>query len=358
MRPLDGIRVLSLATQYPGPFATMLLADLGADVVIVERPGTGDPGRRSAAFFATLNRGKRSLALDLKTEKYKAALLKLVDKADVFIEGFRPGVAKRLGFGYEDLSKRNPRLVYASISGFGQTGPYRDRPAHDLSLQALVGLLHGHEEGAARGPYMAWADLSSGTFAALGILAGLMQRTITGRGTEVDVSMSDTLAVWLAGWYGPLMDGEQPLMLEYPGFGCYQCADSKWLSLSITFEDHLWRPLAETVGLDDFAGFDIGQRGARFGEIEPALKKAIAGKPFAHWETEFNKKNIAWAPVLSPEEATRDPHLRARGLFVERKDGGKPQWYVAQPLKFDGETPGPSGPSPELGNADPETVWD
>jgi len=357
MRPLDGIRILSLATQYPGPYATMLLADLGADVVIVERPGFGDPSRRNPGVFATFNRGKRSVALDLKTEKDKAALLKLVDKADVFIEGFRPGVAARLGFGWDDLAKRNPRLVYCSISGFGQTGPYRDRPAHDLSLQALVGLLHGREQGATEGPYMAWSDLSSAMFGALGVIAALFRRSVTGKGGEVDVAMSDTLAVWLAAWLGPLLNGEAPLALVYPGFGCYQCADGKWLSLSITFEDHLWAPLAELTGLDQYAGLDIWQRGERYGEIDPALHKAIAAKPFDYWETLFTEKNIAWAPVLSPEEATHDPHLLARGLFVERKDGGKPRRYVAQPLKFDGETLGPTGPSPDLGSTDPDSIW-
>jgi len=357
MKPLDGIRVLSLATQYPGPFATMLLADLGADVVIVERPGFGDPGRRNPDLFATLNRGKRSLALDLKTEKDKNALLRLADKADVFIEGFRPGVAARLGFGYDVLSARNPRLVYASISGFGQTGPYRDRPAHDLSLQALVGLLHGHEATAARGPYMAWADLSSGTFGALGILAGLFQRRVTGKGTEIDVAMSDTLAVWALGLLGPLMNGAPPMKLEFPGYGCYKCADGKWLALSITFEDHLWKPLAETVGIGQYGDLNIWQRGEQFEAIEAALKKAIAAQPYDVWAKKFTEKNIAWAPVWGPEQATKDPHFLARGLFVERNDAGKPRWYVAQPLKFDGETLGPTGPSPELGDTDPDSIW-
>lgn len=357
MKPLDGVRVLSLATQYPGPFATMLLSDLGADVVLVERPGMGDPSRRNPGVFATFNRGKRSLALDLKTEKDNAALLRLADKADVFIEGFRPGVAARLGFGYEALSKRNPRLVYASISGFGQTGPYRDRPAHDLSLQALVGLLYGREQHANEGPYMAWADLASGTFGAFGIVSALLQRSVTGKGCEVDVAMSDTLAVWMAAWLGPLLNGEAPLALRYPAFGCYQCADGKWLSLSITFEDHLWRPLAETVGIPQYADLNIWQRGDRMDEIDPALQQAIKAKPFDYWAKDFTEKNIAWAPVLSPEEATRDPHFRARGLFVERRDGGTSRWYVAQPLKFDGETLGPTGPSPALGDTDPDSVW-
>ena len=357
MRPLDGIKILSLATQYPGPFATMLLADLGADVVIVERPGFGDPSRRNPDVFATFNRGKRSLALDLKTEKDKAALLRLVDKADVFIEGFRPGVAERLGFGYEDLSARNAGLVYVSISGFGQTGPYRDRPAHDLSLQALVGLLHGRERGASDDPYAAWSDLSSAMFAALGVVSALHQRSVTGKGCVIDVAMSDTLASWMSAWLGPVLNGAPPLSLHYPGFGCYQCSDGKWVCLSITFEDRLWRPLAELTGLDEFAGLDIRQRGERVSEIEPRLKKSILSNPFEHWAKLFTEHNIAWTPVLSPEEATQDPHFHARGLFTERKDGGESRRYVAQPLKFDGQTLGPTGPSPALGESDPDDIW-
>ena len=140
-RPLAGMRVVSMAEQYPGPYATMIMSDLGAEVVIVERPGTGDPARQFPPFFAALNRGKRSVAIDMKTSEGVAALRRLVANADIFLEGFRPGTADRLGIGWEELRAVNDALVYVSISGFGQDGPYRLRPAHDLSYQAAAGLL-------------------------------------------------------------------------------------------------------------------------------------------------------------------------------------------------------------------------
>src|SRR5918911_346320 len=129
--PLAGIKILSLAEQYPGPYATLILSDLGADVILVERPSGGDPARQFLAFFESLNRNKRSVALDLKSEAGRSALFRLIQSADVFLEGFRPGTMERMGFGYEAVSAANQRIVYASISGFGQDGPYRDRPAHD-----------------------------------------------------------------------------------------------------------------------------------------------------------------------------------------------------------------------------------
>jgi crotonobetainyl-CoA:carnitine CoA-transferase CaiB-like acyl-CoA transferase len=204
---------------------------------------------------------------------------------------------------------------------------------------------------------MAWSDLSSGMFGALGVIAGLVQRGATGHGTEVDVAMSDTLAVLALAWLGPLLNGAAPMKLEFPGYGCYECADGKWLCLSVTFEDHFWKPLAELTGLGAYAGLNIWQRGEKFPEIDAELKKAMLTKPSDVWSALFDEKDIPWAPVLTPEQAIHDPHFRARELFVEREDGGKSRWYVAQPLKFDGQTLGPTGPSPELGDTDPESIW-
>ena len=138
---LDGIRIVCLAEQYPGPYATLLLADLGADVILVERPGSGDPARQFPGFHAALSRNKRSVVIDLKAEDGRRQLRDLVASADVLMEGFRPGTMERLGFGYAAVELLNPKLVYVSISGFGQSGPYRDRPAHDLSYQAIAGFL-------------------------------------------------------------------------------------------------------------------------------------------------------------------------------------------------------------------------
>jgi crotonobetainyl-CoA:carnitine CoA-transferase CaiB-like acyl-CoA transferase len=199
--PLTGVRILCLAEQYPGPYATLLLADLGAEVIIVERPGGGDPARLFPSFHGALNRNKRSLALDLKDEVDRARLFRLVETADVFMEGFRPGTISRLGFGPETLRAAHPRLVYVSISGFGQDGPYRDRPAHDLSYQAAAGLLSQMTGTTASTPPsdIAIGDLSSGLFAALGIVTvrshpygsgHLSRRLHDGRAGVADVGIS------------------------------------------------------------------------------------------------------------------------------------------------------------------------
>jgi crotonobetainyl-CoA:carnitine CoA-transferase CaiB-like acyl-CoA transferase len=226
--PLSGVRVLSLAEQYPGPYATLLLADLGADVVLVERPGGGDPSRKFPHFFVAINRKKRSVALDLKQPEGRAELTKLVRNADVFFEGYRPGVIDRLGFGHDDVLRLNPEIVYVSISGFGQSGPYRDRPAHDLSYQAVAGLLHTQAElgELAEPPSLPIGDLTSGTFAALAALVGLVARGRSGRGTFADVSVVDTLLSWMTTQVVPVLNRTGvPGIPREPGYRTYLTAD-------------------------------------------------------------------------------------------------------------------------------------
>ena len=203
-RPLDGLRVVSMAEQYPGPFCTMMLSDFGADVIQVERPDGGDPARFLPSFFEAINRGKRSLALDIKSADGRDRLLELIDRADVFLEGFRPGKLARLGLDWPTLSARNPRLIYCSISGFGQTGPYRDRPAHDLTYQGLGGALNERLTGEVTGapPEFLMGDTCSALYAAIGILTALQGRERTGRGTYVDVAMSDTVTAAFTGFRG------------------------------------------------------------------------------------------------------------------------------------------------------------
>lgn len=202
--PLAGVRILSLAEQYPGPYATMLLADLGADVILVERPGSGDPSRRFPGLFASFNRNKRSVVLDLKSESGKAEFLQLVDTADVVMEGFRPGVMARLQFGAEALRARKPSLVFVSISSFGQNGPQVGVAGHDLSIQAAAGMIdvpHGQEASLSL-PVLPLADISSAMFAALGVVTALFARSRSGRGSEIDVSMLDSLVSWMTPFLG------------------------------------------------------------------------------------------------------------------------------------------------------------
>ncbi|MBI5446201.1 MAG: CoA transferase [Deltaproteobacteria bacterium] len=357
-RPLAGVRVLTVAESYPGPYATLLLADLGADVVMVERPGRGDPSRREPGMFRALARNKRSITADVKAPDEYARLLSLIDRCDVFIEGWRPGVAKRNGLDYATLSARNPRLVFVSISAFGQTGPYRLRPAHDLSLQALTGMLTNREETVTDEPYVPWGDLQAGTFAALGVVTALFRRERTGFGSEVDVSMADCLTSAMSVALAPLLNGDRPLHLTQPGYCSYRCADGGWINLSITHEDHLWEHLMEVLELPSLAGLDTPSRSERCEEIKAALAQRFATRTRADWEALLVRCDAAWAPVLALEEVLRDPQLRAREMFVPIEGQGRCDWAVAQPLKFDGRSLGPTRPAPALGDQDPTQLWE
>ncbi len=351
--PLAGLRIVSLAEQYPGPYATLLLADLGAEVILVERPAGGDPARQFAPFHAALNRNKRSVTIDLKTERGCEQLRTLIRSADALLEGFRPGTMARLGFGVEAVRELNPRLVYVSISGFGQTGPYRDRPAHDLSYQAIAGLMFRHAREGSIGPAedLAIGDLSSGMFAALGTVTALLERARTGVGRHVDVSMTDGLVSWMSVMLGPVMNG-QPLadIGAEPGYGVYRCADGALLTLSIAHEDWFWRPLCALLRMDDVAGLGHHERVAASASLRDRIAVALAGEPREVWARRLDAAAIPWGPVNDLDDTARDPHFRERGLFrqVAQPDGSA-LWHVAQPLVFDGTHPGPVRGVPALG---------
>ncbi|HYF61064.1 MAG TPA: CaiB/BaiF CoA-transferase family protein [Burkholderiaceae bacterium] len=356
--PLSGLRVVSLAEQYPGPYATLLMADLGAEVILVERPGAGDPARRFRGFHEALNRNKRAVAIDLKSEAGREALRGLLRTADVMLEGFRPGTMERLGFGWTDVSALAPRVVYVSISGFGQHGPHRDRPAHDLSYQAMAGLLYAQARSGEPLPAgdLAIGDLSSAMFATVGALAALHERARTGRGRHVDVSMTDGLVSWMSVMLGPTMNGE-PLadIAAEPAYGTFRCGDGRLLTLSIAHEDWFWRPLCGLLGLDDAAGFGRDERVADAASLRARIAAALQRAPRATWAERLDAAGIAWGPLHDLDEVVRDPHFIARGLFREVPDGrGGTRRVVAQPLVFDGEHPGPvrGTPAPGEGNAE------
>jgi crotonobetainyl-CoA:carnitine CoA-transferase CaiB-like acyl-CoA transferase len=346
-RPLAGYRVLSLAEQYPGPFATLLLADLGADVVQVERPGGGDPSRRYPAFHAALNRGKRSAALDLKDPGGVAALRTLAGRADVLLEGFRPGVMGRLGLGADRLTAENPGLVYVSVSGFGQTGPYRDRPAHDLSYQAMTGLLDSAAAMRDAPPVLSLADLTSGLFAAIAALTGLAGRAGNGgRGGRYDVSMFDSLVSLMTTNLVPAANAAAVETLgQDPGYGCYPTADGRWLALSIAFEDHFWRHLCAVLDLPGYAELDGTQRVERRIELRAAIAAVLGRRTLAEWEPELSAAGVPFGAVRTPEELLGDPHLHARGMLARVND----EIHLRQPLVIDGHAPGPRSGCPALG---------
>ena len=307
--PLAGLRVVSLAEQYPGPFATLILSDLGADVVLVERVAGGDPSRRDPPFFAALNRDKRSVALDLKRPEGRDAVLRLARKADVLLEGFRPGTMDRLGLGYRDVSRANPRVVYVSLSGFGHTGPYRDVPGHDLSFQALAGLLH-REIGESRPalPWLPLGNLAGGLFAVIETMAALRARDSSGRGSHVDVAILDALVSLVT---VPLATRGRASELRDPGYGLFAAKDGALVALSVWGEDHLWAALCRSIGLDRYASMTFAQR-ARAPRLAAALRRAIAARPLADWSKEWRRAGVPFAPVNDLEGVVRDPQVKAR----------------------------------------------
>ncbi|HUS83391.1 MAG TPA: CaiB/BaiF CoA-transferase family protein [Dehalococcoidia bacterium] len=361
--PLDGLRIISMAEQYPGPYCTLLLADMGADVVLVERPRVGDPSRGPGGmsdFFAALNRNKRSVTIDLKTEEGREALKRLVAKADVFLEGFRPSTMGRLGLGYETLRELNPRLVYCSLSGFGQSGPYRLRPAHDISFQGIAGLLANLiDRGSfADRPGVAIGDLSSGMFAAIGILAALYARERGGSGQYVDVAMADGLVSWMTTALTPVINGKPAFNLgDGAGYGVYKAADGKFLTLSVATEPHFWRNLWQTVGRPDLTEISFVDRLKRNQELDGILREVFLTKSRDEWVELLAAGDVPSGPVFSLEEVARDPQLRERGMIVEwEAPDGRKIGMVNQPIQFSETPAGIRRPAPALGEHTEEVL--
>ena len=340
----DGLRILSLAEQLPGPFATMLLADLGADVILVERPTGGDPARAFPPLFTSMARNKRSLELDLKTNSGRAQFEVLVHTADVVVEGFRPGVMDRLGLGYPALAQLNPRLVYASISGFGQTGPYRDRTAHDLSYQGIAGHLSGGT------PFVPYGDLAGAMFAAFSIASALFARERTGHGTSIDISIADSLLSWMTPFLGSVLNGSLPIDLSLePAYGLFACRDGGVLSLSIAHEDHFWRSLCFLLNMSDAAGLRARARVAAAEVLRTRIAAALVGSDRQVWGARLDEAGIPWSPVHELAAAAADPHFRARGLFGRLLPDEDGPLFTRQPIRFSRYTTGIQRGAPSLG---------
>ncbi|GAA0402839.1 CoA transferase [Acrocarpospora corrugata] len=351
-RPLDGIRVVTFAQLYQGPYATMLLADLGADVITVERPGTGDPARAQGALFTALNRGKRSVTLDLKQPADQEAARRLVRTADVLFEAYRPGTMARYGLGYAELSAGNPGLVYVSVSGFGQDGPYRDRAGHDLMYQAAAGLVAGlcDQRGTAFPPPDLEAGAIIGTlYAALGALTGLIGRTATGHGTHVDMSTHEALLAAQTLRFEPVLTASPaPAPGREPGYGLYRCADGLLIALGIGFEDHFWDLLCRATGLAGYERLDQAERLAESDLLVGELARVLATRTRADWQERFDRAGVPAGPVHRLGEALDDPHVTARDV-VRTLSGPEPRRYVRQPLRLSAYPAHDPGPPPLLG---------
>lgn len=336
MTALEDVRVLDLSRLLPGPFCTLLLADLGADVIKVEDTESGDYLRwmpplagEYSAMFHPLNRNKRSVSLNLKTTEGRDAFLRLVDTADVVVESFRPGVMDRLQLGWDVLHARNPRLILCSISGYGQTGPYRDRAGHDLNYAALAGALSlsASPSGVPAMPGLQTGDLGAGALhAAVAILAALHQRSRSGRGQHCDIAMLDGLVSWLtphAALY--FADGEVPranaltLNGRNPCYRIYACADGH-LSLG-ALEPKFWRAFVEAIGLPHLAesGLADGEEAQRIGdEVESVLRTRTR----AAWTEMLAGKDVCCEPVLAVDETFANEQVQHRGMQLAAGEAG------------------------------------
>jgi crotonobetainyl-CoA:carnitine CoA-transferase CaiB-like acyl-CoA transferase len=329
--PLEGLRVLDLTRLQPGNYATMVLGDLGADVVKVEEPGRGDYVRwtppmvgESSAMHQVLNRNKRSVTLNLKKPEGAGLLTQLVAKADVLIESFRPGVMERLGVGYEKLAEANPGLVYAAITGYGQTGPYRDRAGHDINYVATAGILGstGQAGGPPVLPSVQIADLSGAMMAVIGLLAALWRKGISGRGEFVDVSMMDVSLSWLALHLAPWFAGEPPLGRGsgylnggFPFYRTYECADGKFISVG-ALEPQFWAALCTAIGHVDLISEQFAPP-ARRAEIHSILEETFRAKPRDEWVAALSGLDTCVAAVNDFSEMAADPQVQARGMVAD-----------------------------------------
>jgi formyl-CoA transferase len=335
---LDGIRVVDLTQVMAGPFCTMQLGDLGADVIKVEPPGTGDLSRSmggahlrmrgpdNAPFFA-LNRNKRSVVLDLKRESDRAALLALARSADVFVENFRPGVTRRLGVDYATVSQQNPRIVYASLSGFGQDGPYADRPGFDLIAQGMSGIMSvtGEPGGRPVKCGVPIADLAAGLYAVTGILAALIARATTGRGQHVETSLFEAalgLSVWEATEYWATGRAPGPMGSAHRLNAPYQVFRTRDGHLTLAaLTQQQWRQLCSVVGRESLAAdARFATNDARMSnraELAGALEDALAAETTETWVGRFLAAGVPAGPIQTYAEVFDDPHTIARRMVEE-----------------------------------------
>src|SRR5512139_2138517 len=336
--PLAGVRVLDLTRLLPGPVCTLYLADLGADVVKVEDTGAGDYGRvlggvpgRVSAFFLAVNRNKRSLAIDLKDPRGRTAFLALAARADVVVESFRPGVVAGLGIDYDTVAGANPRIVYASISGYGQTGPRATAAGHDINYLGYAGVLD--QTGARGGPpalsNLQIADLLGGAAsAAIGILAAIVGAQRTGQGRYVDVAMADAVLAHnifalhaLEQWGRTMPRGEDLLTGGVPSYGVYGTADGRWLAVG-ALEPKFWQVLCTHLGRPDLAphGLATGEHGL---SIRRELEAIFGEEPLAHWVEVLGAVDCCVTPVAFLEEALADPQFAARGMVIRDASGAR-----------------------------------
>ncbi|SDH51355.1 CaiB/BaiF CoA transferase family protein [Alteribacillus bidgolensis] len=347
--PLNSYRVLDLTRLLPGPYCTLLLADYGAEVIKVEDMKTGDYARweepkidENSAFFHSLNRNKKSISIDLKADQGKEVFLKLVKEADVVVESFRPGVMDRLGIGYDVLASVNPALVYCAITGYGQTGPYKDLPGHDINYLSYSGLLHffGRPNTKPTVPPAQIADLGGGALpAAFGIMMALLEREKSGKGQFIDISMLDNVISWMQTILPDYLTtnveprpGELTLSGGKACYEVYETKDKRYLSVG-ALEPKFWEAFCKGIGKEEFIPL-LDAPLFKQHQLKADIQTIISEKPLEAWLTIFSDMDTCVAPVLTLEEMKHNPQLAYREMVQTENHP-----HISPPIKMS-KTPG------------------
>lgn len=370
-RVLSGVSVIELGTFITGPCASMLLADLGADVLKIEQPGGGDPfrgyqGSLYSPHFRSYNARKRSIALNLKSARGTEVVTRLAEQADVLIENYRPGVMDQFGLGWTQLHEINPRLIYCSVTGFGSSGPYRDRPCYDTVAQSLSGYLSqtmSPEQPQIVGP--AVADTVSAMYAAYGVLGALVERGHTGVGRHVEVAMLDSMIAFGAAAFGSyFVDGKVPGPISRPrGSQSYalRCADGKLIALHLASVDKFFQALAKAIErpelADDPRFARVMARQTHYELLTAELSSVFVTKPLAEWVTLLLAHDVPHAPVATLDEVVADPQVRHNRVFTDLHHPTQGTVTNTQrPVLYDGERQAGDLAPPTLGEHSAEVL--
>ncbi|MBN1104663.1 MAG: CoA transferase [Deltaproteobacteria bacterium] len=361
--PLGGIRVIDLTTLYPGPLATMLLGDLGAEVIRIEHPRNPDlihylppfMGEESTSYLA-LNRSKKSLGLDLKEPAGRSVFFDLVKTADILVEQFRPGVMERMGLAHREAAVHNPRIIYVSLTGFGQAGPYAQRAGHDINYISWAGLLSRNKAGDRPVlPDFQMADVAGGSYmTVIACLASLWHREKTGTGQHVDVSMVDgvlpLLTLQLSQHWGQSRQskGVDLLSGDFPCYGLYACSDGKYVALG-ALEPKFWMNFCRAVDREEWISGHLaaGEEGKR---VRREVVSLFMERTRDEWMRLAEAHDICLSPVHGTEDLEEDPHLKAREMILELKqEGGSRLRGLGIPIKFSLSKPDAPDPAPAVG---------
>jgi len=363
---LDGIKVLDLSLFLPGPLLTQMMADHGAEVIKLEPINGGEPNREigpkrgdTSVYFSNTHRGKKSVQVNLKTEEGRDMALRLCAECDVFIEAFRPGVIARLGLDYESVKLRNPNIVYASLSAFGQTGPYIKKPAHDLATEAYAGVLSANLgfDGKPAMPAIPSADMMASMIGLSAILMALLRRKDTNEGDYIDLAMMDSLMAGVPNNLGSVFAEKKPPVVKdertwggYAMYNIYETVDEKYIVLGAS-EMHFAEELLNKLERPDLITFCEPPPGPSQDPVKDFLTATFLAKTQAHWVEWFKDINVAFAPVNDLRQGADDPQIRAREMIVEDEQGHE---HIGIPIKFKNEPGTINFKSPALGEHNAE----